>query len=202
MKFSAVILAGGKSSRMGRDKAWLEIDGQSLLARQIQLVREAGAQEVFISGRANVDYAEFDCRVLLDRLLDAGPLGGIESALAMASSSLLLVLAVDMPKMAQEFLCQLLFSCEDSVGVIPRVEGEIEPLAAFYPRAARELIEKLLSVCKQSGSVGEVVAARKKSPSATAFAEKCVERGLAKFVDVTESETQFFANWNSPEQVE
>ena len=202
MRFSAVILAGGKSSRMGRDKAWLEIDRQSLLARQIQLVREAGAQEVFISGRANADYAEFDCRVLRDRLVDAGPLGGIESALAVASSSLLLVLAVDMPKMTSEFLRQLLSCCDEGVGVVPRVEGEMEPLVAFYPRAARGLIEELFSVQKQRGSVDEMAAVRIKSPSAKAFAEKCVVRGLAKFVDVAEREAQLFANWNLPEQVE
>lgn len=202
MKFSAVILAGGKSSRMGRDKAWLEIDGQSLLARQIQLVREAGAHEVFISGRANANYAEFDCRVLQDQLVGAGPLGGIESALAVTPSSLLLVLAVDMPRMTPEFLRQLWSNCDEGVGVVPRVEGEIEPLAAFYPRAARRLIEELFSVQKQSGSVGEVATVRIKSPRARAFAEKCVGCGLAQFVDVVESETQFFANWNSPEQVE
>jgi molybdopterin-guanine dinucleotide biosynthesis protein A len=187
---------------MGRDKAWLNIDGQSLLARHIQLVREAGAQEVLISGRANVDYSEFDCRVLQDRLVDAGPLGGIESALTVASSSLLLVLAVDMPKMNAEFLRQLLSCCDEDVGVVPRVGGWIEPLAASYSRAARRVIEELFSVQKQSGSAREVAAVRIKSPSATAFAEKCVERGQAKFVDVAESETQCFANWNLPEQVE
>ncbi len=66
MNFSAVILAGGKSSRMGRDKAWLEFDGQSLLARQIACVRRAGASEVFISGRAGVDYSAFGCPVMED----------------------------------------------------------------------------------------------------------------------------------------
>jgi molybdopterin-guanine dinucleotide biosynthesis protein A len=58
MNFSAVILAGGRSSRMGRDKAWPKIDSQTLLARQITLVRELGAVEIFIFGRAEADYAE------------------------------------------------------------------------------------------------------------------------------------------------
>src|SRR5258705_13766374 len=89
MNFSAVILAGGKSSRMGRDKAWLEAGGQSLLARQIGLVRELGAAEVFISGRADADYSEFGCRVLQDKFPDAGPLAGIERALDATTSPLL-----------------------------------------------------------------------------------------------------------------
>src|SRR5690349_130325 len=81
MNFSAVILAGGKSSRMGRDKAWLEINGQILLTRQIELVQAGGATEVFISGRAGMDYSAFGCRVLQDRFPNAGPLAGIERAL-------------------------------------------------------------------------------------------------------------------------
>src|ERR1035438_9547728 len=59
MNFSAVILAGGKSSRMGRDKAWLEVGRQTLLARQIQLAQAAGATEIFVSGRFGVAYPTF-----------------------------------------------------------------------------------------------------------------------------------------------
>ena len=56
MKFSAVILAGGRSQRMGQDKAWLRLNGKPLIERQIELVRELGAEEVFISGRADTNY--------------------------------------------------------------------------------------------------------------------------------------------------
>jgi molybdopterin-guanine dinucleotide biosynthesis protein A len=185
VSFSAVILAGGKSSRMGQDKAFMEIGGETLLARQIRLAREAGVDEVLISGRTNVDYSSFGCRVLRDRLQDTGPLGGIERGLATASSPLLSVLAVDMPRMTREFLERLFAQCKDGVGIIPRVNGEIEPLAAVYPKAALELVEKLLSVPGQ--------AAR-----ASAFAKDCVSCGLARFVDLTESEAHFFGNWNSP----
>lgn len=202
MNFSAVILAGGKSSRMGQDKAWLQINGESLLARQIRLVREVGAGEIFISGRANVDYSRFDCRVLHDRLVDAGPIGGIESALAACSSSLLLVLAVDMPKMQVELLRELASRCSENVGAIPRVNGKIEPLAAFYPRLATGLIAELLSASWQNQFGRESSAAPGKSPRVTWLAAECVGRGLAQFVEMTGSETQFFVNWNSPEQVE
>lgn len=53
MNFSAVILAGGKSSRMGRDNAWLQVDGQPLLARQIRLARELGAAEALLRSGCN-----------------------------------------------------------------------------------------------------------------------------------------------------
>src|ERR1700736_1502651 len=80
MKFSAVILAGGKSSPMGSDKAVAKLDGGTLLARQIQRTRAAGAAEIFISGRPGVDYSLFGSNVLEDKFQDAGPLAGIHSA--------------------------------------------------------------------------------------------------------------------------
>ena len=144
MNFSAVILAGGKSSRMGRDKAFLEISGQTLLARQIQTARAAGAMEIFISGRADADYSAFGCGVLKDNYPDGGPLAGIEAALAAATHPLLLVLAVDLPEMNAEFLRQLSTNCKPNTGVVPRIGDELEPLAAFYPKAAQSLAATFL----------------------------------------------------------
>ncbi|MGB6192080.1 MAG: NTP transferase domain-containing protein, partial [Terracidiphilus sp.] len=84
---------------MGCDKALLEVGEQPLLARQINLAWATRAAEVFISGRAGVDYSQFKCPVLLDRFPDAGtgagPLAGIERGLAALTQPRLLVLAVD-----------------------------------------------------------------------------------------------------------
>lgn len=186
MNFSAVILAGGKSSRMGRDKAWLEIDGETLLARQIGLAREAGAEEIFISGREGVDYGGSGCRVLKDNFPNAGPLAGIESALGLISTPLLLVLAVDLPALDAAFFRRLLGQCNDGMGAIPRVNGRIEPLAAIYPRAGRPLAERLL---------------RAESNSVALFAEHCVQAKLARFMECDAGERKFFVNWNSPEDI-
>jgi molybdopterin-guanine dinucleotide biosynthesis protein A len=183
MKFSAVILAGGKSSRMGQDKAFLETGGQILLARQIQVARETGASEIIISGRADVDYSVFGCKVLQDKFPDAGPLAGIERSLDATKLPLLLVLAVDLPNMSAEFLRRLAVDCTDNSGAVPRLNKNIEPLAAFYPKAVHPVVETLLRA-------GENSAAR--------FAEQCVRAGLARFFEATLSEEENFANWNSP----
>ena len=79
--FSAVVLAGGASSRMGSDKAWIEVGGVPLVRRQLDIVREAGASEVFLSGRAGVDYRGLDVPVLLDARPGMGPLAGVQRAL-------------------------------------------------------------------------------------------------------------------------
>ena len=168
---------------MGRDKAWLEVGGQTLLARQIQLAREAGAGQVYISGPADRNYADFGCPLLPDRFEGAGPLAGIESALAVGSSPMLLVLAVDLPQMSAEWLRRLVTEYPDDLGLILKRNEYIEPLAAFYPKSARQL------AVAQLGASNNSVAH---------FARRCVEMGLARFRDLPAGEEKYFANWNSP----
>lgn len=187
MNFSAVILAGGKSSRMGCDKAFLEIGGQTLLARQIQLVRAAGAAEVFISGRAGVDYPAFGGRVLTDHFPDAGPLAGIESALDAMAAPLLLVLAVDLPDMSADFLRKLAESSSENLGVIPRVNGNLEPLAAVYPKSAQPNAAALLN---------------QNSFAVKNFAARCEQAALVSFFDLPETDAKFFLNCNSRDELE
>jgi molybdenum cofactor guanylyltransferase len=183
-EFSAVILAGGKSSRMGRDKAFIEIGGQTLLARQIALAREVGAGEVFISGREGVDYSALGCRVLMDRFPDAGPLAGIERALDVCTTPLLLVLGVDMPAVNVPLVRRLLASCTGVHGAIPRTKDGIEPLAAVYPKLAKSKLKHEL----QFG----------KTPGARWLAEECVAVGLARFVEMNDAELKCFVSANSP----
>jgi len=182
MNFSAVILAGGKSSRMGRDKAFLEFGGQTMLARQIKLARETGAEEVFISGRTDADYSGFGCRVLHDKFAAAGPLAGIERALTATTSPLLFVLAVDLPEMNAAFLQRLRADCAENVGIISRANEKIEPLAAFYPKAAQPLAEVLL---------------RAEHNALTTFAGHCVRSRLARFVALTVGDARYFVNLNT-----
>lgn len=187
MNFGAVILAGGKSTRMGQDKAFLEFSGQPLLARQISLVRKIGASEIFISGREGVDYSALNCPVLEDQFPNAGPLAGMASALDAVREPLLLVLAVDMANMTGDFLKKLHVYCQNEAGAVPLCDGVIEPLAAFYPKSTGELAQQFLA-----GSSAEY------SPGAKHFAQSCVQAGLARFMDVAPDEAGFFKNWNAP----
>ena len=186
MNFNAVILAGGRSSRMGHDKAFIELAGQTLLARQIQLARSAGAMETFISGRSDTDYSAFDAQILTDKFPDAGPLAGIHAALEATNSPLLLVLAVDMPGMTAEFLLKLASGCSENTGAVPRVTGNLEPLAAFYPKAALPLAASLLG---------------QNSLSVKNFAGRCQQAGLVVFADHPDAAAGFFMNVNSPDDL-
>jgi molybdopterin-guanine dinucleotide biosynthesis protein A len=169
---------------MGRDKAWLPVGGLPLLARQIEIVKQLAPRELFISGRAGVDYSQFNCPVLHDRLPDQGPLGGIHRALQESAAPLLFVLAVDMPRMEAAFAQQLASKCDSSMGAVPKVNGQIEPLAAFYPKAALAIAERLLGG---------------KRRAAIAFAENCAAAGLVHILDMSASDAVYFTNWNAPQ---
>lgn len=186
MKFSAVILAGGKSTRMGCDKAWLLLDGQPLLARQIAVVRELDPVELFISGRGDTDYSSLGYPVLKDAFPDAGPLAGIAAGLEAVTAPLVLALAVDMPEMSSASLRELVGRCGEGTGVVPRVGHRLEPLAAFYPTAATPLAIDLL---------------QRRLRAVRTFAEHCKQAGLVIFHDVAKSDWKCFANWNSPDDL-
>lgn len=186
MNFSAVILAGGKSQRMGRDKALMLTGGRPLLARQIDIVRQLEPREIFISGRTDTDYSQFGCVVLSDRVADAGPLAGMARALEACASPLLLVLAVDMPAMESTFLRRMLEDCSGEAGAVARLNGHLEPLAAIYPKDAGILAENLL---------------REGRCAAFGFAEACAEISLVNLFDIPPDETVYFKSWNRPEDV-
>ena len=104
---SAVVLAGGQSRRIGCDQAWIDWDGRPLIALALSKIRQLGIAEIFVSGRSEGDYAALGCPVLFDLEPDLGPLGGIERGLCHCSAPLLLVLAVDLPRLTPALLEKL-----------------------------------------------------------------------------------------------
>jgi len=183
MNFSAVILAGGASRRMGRDKAWIDVRGQPLLLRAVATVRRAGAGDVFVSGRRGGDYRHVDCPVLFDARAGRGPLSGIERALRVMNSPLLLVLAVDLPNMTATFLRKLVLRCDERTGVVPSWRGGLEPLAALYPKRCHAIVLEAL---------------REDRLAARGFAEACLRAGTVHSFDIAACDRVRFANCNSP----
>jgi len=186
MRFSAVILAGGRSSRMQRDKAFLPCRGTTLLTRQVGLIRELAAAEIFISGRADADYGALGLPVLLDHFTDLGPLAGVERALGEAHSPLLLVLAVDLPDMTADFLRGLMARCRAGSGVVPRTRQGLEPLAAFYPQAMQPIATAMLHEARAA---------------MTEFVRRGVQGGLVDEWACPSADEAWFRNWNEPEEV-
>lgn len=148
---SGLILAGGRSSRMGRDKAGLILpDGRTLLQRQAEVLREAGATTVLVSIRAGRETGLAGVQLVPDLMADAGPLAGIAAGLRAAPAGLVLVLAVDMPLVQAGHLRELVELATAERGVVPVQAGQCEPLAAVYPAILAASAEAALAGGRRS----------------------------------------------------
>jgi molybdopterin-guanine dinucleotide biosynthesis protein A len=156
-QWTGVVLAGGKSSRMGRDKALIELDGITLLDRAVELLRPH-AREILVMGDP-AKYAPAHATVIADEQPDRGPLGGITTALARARYVRLLVVACDMPELNDRLLGFLKTELDKGFdAVVPKNGDRIEPLAAAYHRHAIEAFQACLKegVLKMGDAIGRV----------------------------------------------
>jgi molybdenum cofactor guanylyltransferase len=136
--FAAAVLTGGRSVRMGADKAWLPIGDppQPLLVRQLGLLAGLRPTRLLISARHGQTLPQWPEELGVHRIDDdgtQGPLGGIVACLSAISEPRLLIVAVDLPCLDLVALHGLL--AVGSSGVVARVDDHLEPLAAVYPRA-------------------------------------------------------------------
>jgi molybdopterin-guanine dinucleotide biosynthesis protein A len=140
---SVHILAGGKSTRMGSDKALLELQGQALLRRALALAQMV-SKDVHIVGE-RVKFAAFGA-VIEDRYRDCGPLGGIHAALRNSTNELNLILAVDLPFLQARFLRYLIARAwpERNIVTVPQAAGGLQPLCAAYRRVFADVAERAL----------------------------------------------------------
>lgn len=185
--FAAVLLAGGQSQRMGRDKALLPLpDGRVLWQRQLAVLQELAPAELFISGPARDGFPP-DIPLLPDDAPGLGPLAGIAAALATIQSKRLVVLAVDLPSMTAGYLRGLLDDDGPGVssqGIVPQLRGGfLEPLAATYPKTAL--------VAAQGGL-------RRADRSLQTFARVLIDSGQVRARPVSSADTGLFVNWNEP----
>jgi molybdopterin-guanine dinucleotide biosynthesis protein A len=144
MTFSALLLAGGESRRMGRDKATIELAGRPLWDRQLEVLRSLGPEKIFVSVRRQPKWLPDNVELLVDDEPSRGPLGGLTKGLKMVRTTHLLVLAVDMPFMTAAELGSLLKRANEACGVVPTIADRAEPLAAIYPAEAATDFEAAL----------------------------------------------------------
>ena len=146
LTFSTALLAGGASTRMGRDKALLPIGDSSLLLwqRQWHLLEQFRPKEMFWSGRSPPG-VPFSARVVEDTFTDAGPLAGVSACLELLRSDLLIVLAVDLPEMNPAIYLNLLARCTKRCGAVYQRGDFFEPLAAIYPKVLQPLAAEHLA---------------------------------------------------------
>jgi len=141
---SAAVMAGGRSRRMGRDKAWLDIgDGRPIVQQVIDVLSQV-ADEVFLVAN-DERYRTLGKRVVPDRFPDGGVLGGIATGIGAATHDSVLVAACDMPFLSADVFRLLVARGEGVDAVVPRTGGEYETLHALYTKACLAPIERALA---------------------------------------------------------
>lgn len=186
MKLTAVILTGGKSSRMGRNKTVLPWKGLPLWKHQWKLLTSLSLAELIISGPQPDSVAPPDLIAIPDEFPESGPLGGIHAALKHTSHDGILVLGVDMPLMTSTFLQNLIRQSSPQIGCIPLLHGQYEPLAAIYPKACLEVAETHL---------------KDRQRSLQKFTAELIQNHLMSPIRVSPKEEGLFFNLNTPDDL-
>ncbi len=178
----ALLLAGGASSRMGRDKALLPLgDGRVLWQRQLDVLRQLHPIRLYISGPAREGFPP-EAVLLPDSTPGLGPLSGLVEGLSASEAPLLLVLAIDLPAMSVAFLSSLAAACRPGLGCIPRIGPWFEPLAAVYPRESLPFAETALA---------------SEDRSLQSLAHQLLGRKMIAVHEVDPATENLFLNWNS-----
>ena len=176
-----MLLAGGESRRMGKDKATVLFRGKPLWEIQIDLLRKLEPAEIFVSARTDPSWRPADVQFVADDPPSRGPLSGVAASLAQMHTAHLLALAIDMPFMSEQYLKFLCDQIEPGTGVVPTIDSRAEPLTAIYPREADTDFRSALA--GTDFSLQSVV-------------RRLVESGKLREVRVKEHETKSFLNVN------
>jgi len=139
LSIEAFVLAGGKSSRMGRDKGLLPLNGQPMISHVLKVLQELALPVKIIAN--NPGYESLGFEVLKDEVREKGPIGGLYTALQHSTADLVLLLACDMPLISTEAV-GMLMNAASTEHITVASEGEkLNPLFALYPRGLKEKLK-------------------------------------------------------------
>ena len=194
----AIILAGGKSSRMGADKALLEYDNKSFLEYVVAAVNPLARETLLVTDRAD-KYTLPNVRVVADLLSEAGPVAGIVTGLLAVGPGVHFVVPCDMPLVSGSVLQLLRTACTPEWdAAVPERNGEREPLYAVYRDTALPKLRHYLESGRRSArgaltdlrvrTVGEAEL-RRADPNLASFANVNTPQELAQFLQSRRSDS-------------
>lgn len=133
---TGIILAGGKSSRMGQDKGLLEVNGKPMVQHIIEKLEAVTTSIIIISN--NPEYVKFHKSIYADLIEDQGPVGGIYSGLYYTESEVNIVVSCDVPFISVDLLQTLLENSNKYLVTIPSFKGKEHPLIGIYHKKSLE----------------------------------------------------------------
>lgn len=132
--FTLAIISGGKSSRMGQNKAFVKIGGQILIERIIERTKNVGQKETILITNSPDEYAHLKLPMYGDIVPDSGSLGGIYTAIHHSTTSHTVVIACDMPFVSADLLRFMVSQADNADVVVPTIEGYPQGLHAIYSK--------------------------------------------------------------------
>lgn len=143
LNYGAVILAGGKNSRMGKNKAFLSIQDERIIDRLVVLLGSLFPETIIISNNTEI-YRYLGVRVKPDVLPNMGPLGGIHAGFIHTSYEYNFIVACDLPFLQKEIISYLVGVSKGNDVTVPKIRGHLQPLCAVYSRACLPVIQRYL----------------------------------------------------------
>ena len=137
---TGIVLAGGKSGRIGMDKGLMEWNGRMLVQYSIEALRPF-CRQILISTN-NEEYARFGFPLVEDKYPHIGPLGGLHASLSVSGSRHHMVLACDMPLVDHEIIRLLLAGSDNFQAVVPVVNKRLIPVCGYYHSSVLPVLEK------------------------------------------------------------
>lgn len=139
-KITGIIIAGGKSSRMGVNKALLNLGKKTLIAHSIELLGSI-CDELLISANSS-EYDDYNIPVIRDNYLGLGPIGGLEAALSQSKTEHNFVISCDTPFVSKSIFYSLAQNIQNEKAVVPLVNNRLEALVAYYSKSMLPLIRE------------------------------------------------------------
>ena len=143
MATTGIILAGGKSTRMGEDKGLVFLDGSPMIAHVIEHLKEVVDEIIVIAN--NAEYQQFGFPVYSDLVMGKGPVGGIYTGLVYSKTEVNLCISCDTPFVSAPFLKWLLSRANSSNITLPRFNENVYQLIGVYKKSAFPIFKKNLN---------------------------------------------------------
>jgi molybdenum cofactor guanylyltransferase len=140
---TGIILSGGENSRMGRNKAFLVVDGERLIDRILKIFRNLFGEVILVTNQP-LDYLDLDVTLVTDIYPGKKALGGIYTGLFYADCSHAFVAACDMPYLNPAFIAHMMEKAAPHDIVVPQTAEGLQPLHAIYSRKCLPAIKNCL----------------------------------------------------------
>jgi len=144
---SGIILSGGKSIRMGENKAFIKVDGHPIINRICDLFKELFQEVIIVTNQEDI-FSDFGSKIYSDLIPDKGALGGLYTGIFFSTFYYSFCVACDMPFIKKSLVQYLIKNIEDEDVIVPRTNDGLQPLHAIYSKKCLDPIKTTIDAGK------------------------------------------------------